>query len=70
MPRPDEPPRTGELDLKQEEARGGRKPYEKPELRQVPLRPEEAVLGNCKTSGVSGPAASDCTVLSCSSEGS
>jgi hypothetical protein len=33
-----------------------RKPYEKPELSEVALRPEEAVLGNCKTMGVSGPA--------------
>ena len=33
-----------------------RKPYEKPTLSQVALRPEEAVLGNCKTMGVGGPA--------------
>jgi hypothetical protein len=32
-----------------------RKPYRKPELTRVDLRPEEAVLGNCKMSGVSGP---------------
>jgi hypothetical protein len=40
-----------------------RKPYEKPELSEVALRPEEAVLGNCKTMGVSGPAEADCTSL-------
>lgn len=32
-----------------------KKRYLKPELRQVPLRPEEAVLGNCKVAGTSGP---------------
>jgi hypothetical protein len=42
-------PQTGERDIQM------RKPYHKPALLQVPLRPEEAVLGNCKTSGVSGP---------------
>ena len=49
---------------------GKRKPYRRPEVRQVPLRPEEAVLGNCKTSGTAGPAASDCTTFSCSTNGS
>jgi len=33
-----------------------KRPYKKPELMQVPLKPEEAVLGNCKFgSGTSGP---------------
>jgi hypothetical protein len=32
-----------------------KRPYNKPELKQVPLRPEEAVLANCKTSGGGGP---------------
>ena len=32
-----------------------KKPYAKPEVQQVSLRPEEAVLGSCKTSAVSGP---------------
>ncbi|HEY4393655.1 MAG TPA: hypothetical protein VGP64_06315 [Polyangia bacterium] len=40
-----------------------RKPYEKPALLEVALRPEEAVLGSCKTMGVAGPAESDCTAL-------
>jgi len=49
----------------------GRKPYEKPTLSQVALRPEEAVLGNCKTMGVSGPAQSDCMSLGgCATMGS
>jgi len=45
------------------EAPEGRKPYEKPVLSEVALRPEEAVLGNCKTMGVAGPAEADCTSL-------
>jgi hypothetical protein len=49
---------------------GSKKPYTKPELSVVPLRPEEAVLGSCKTnSGASGPGGSgNChPVSSCSS---
>lgn len=48
----------------------GKRPYSKPELVQIPLRPEEAVLGNCKISGTAGPAAFSCVSLSCSSIGS
>ena len=40
-----------------------RKPYEKPTLSEVALRPDEAVLGSCKTMGVAGPAEADCTAL-------
>jgi hypothetical protein len=47
-----------------------RKPYEKPTLSQVALRPDEAVLGNCKTMSVAGPANSDCFAFGCSSQGS
>jgi hypothetical protein len=50
---------------------GKKKPYEKPTLSEVALRPEEAVLGNCKTAGISGPAMPDCTLFTgCSSVGS
>jgi hypothetical protein len=45
-----------------------KKPYTKPQIQEVPLRPDEAVLGNCKTSAVSGPAQARCTSPSnCSS---
>lgn len=45
-----------------------RKPYAKPEIKQVSLRPEEAVLGSCKTSRISGPGQAKCSVPSaCSS---
>jgi hypothetical protein len=45
-----------------------RQPYAKPQIQEVPLRPDEAVLGACKTSGRSGPAQFRCTLpSSCSS---
>ncbi len=48
-----------------------RKPYKKPELNQVPLKPEEAVLGFCKTSGARGPARAGCGIpVGCSRLGS
>ena len=48
-----------------------KKPYKKPQLKQVSLRPEEAVLGNCKTGGTAGPGGGDCSSPgSCSSLGS
>jgi hypothetical protein len=33
----------------------GKKPYRKPEIRRVELRPQEAVLGGCKTAGQTTP---------------
>ena len=44
--------------------------YQPPQLVTISLRPEEAVLGHCKMSGVSGSVGSICTVLFCSSIGS
>ncbi len=43
-----------------------KKPYMKPEVTQVPLRPEEAVLAACKIAGVSGPLSGNCAVIMCS----
>jgi hypothetical protein len=45
-------------------------PYVKPEVTQVPLRPQEAVLGFCKTAmGTAGPGApTNCTT--CATSGS
>ena len=37
-----------------------RRQYLRPALSRAPLRPEEAVLGNCKVSGSAGPTAADC----------
>lgn len=50
-----------------------KKTYQKPQLRQVRLRPEEAVLGNCKTgSGAGGLSGGTCVngVLNCNNIGS
>jgi hypothetical protein len=38
-----------------------RKPYEKPEAHRFPLRPDEAVLGSCKTTAGGGPFQSPCS---------
>lgn len=48
-----------EHDERQEQEQA-RKPYEKPQIKRFPLRPEEAVLGNCKQVGGSGPSAIGC----------
>ena len=43
--------------------RGPRKSYEKPEVRKVHLKAEEAVLGFCKEAGTAGPyAPADCVM--------
>ena len=49
-----------------------KKPYVKPAFVVVALRPDEAVLGACKTNGASGPGnRGRCRSLSnCSSQGS
>jgi hypothetical protein len=45
-----------------------KKPYSKPDVSQVSLQPEEAVLGACKVSTSSGPGQAKCNVPSaCSS---
>jgi hypothetical protein len=38
-----------------------KKPYTPPTVTRVPLRPEEAVLGYCKNSSMSGPRGGTCT---------
>jgi hypothetical protein len=51
--------------------RTGKRAYQKPELTQVSLKPEEAVLAVCKIAGRSGPAQARCTFPSaCSASGS
>jgi len=48
-----------------------KKPYQKPTLSEVALRPEEAVLGNCKSAGINGPTSGDCSAIGgCMSVGS
>ena len=41
---------------------GPRKPYAKPQLTRVMLRPEEAVLAACKRMGVGGPGQPTCVL--------
>ncbi|HME44785.1 MAG TPA: hypothetical protein VKF36_16970 [Syntrophorhabdales bacterium] len=54
------------------EAKGQKKPYVKPHIREVELRPEEAVLGACKRSTVAGPLQATCNgpPSACSTQGS
>ncbi len=47
-----------------------KKPYEPPKIVTINLRPEEAVLGNCKISASSGPGSTSCTNLNCMTIGS
>ncbi|MBN2360449.1 MAG: hypothetical protein JXR83_13425 [Deltaproteobacteria bacterium] len=48
-----------------------RQPYQAPRLSKVKLRPEETVLGGCKSAGMAGPLQSACTVPSpCGAPGS
>ncbi len=48
-----------------------KRPYEPPTVQRVELRPEEAVLGACKTGNSGGPRASRCrSIATCSSIGS
>jgi len=46
-----------------------KKSYEPPRLTTISLRPEEAVLGHCKTSGSNFPGF-PCTAFVCSNVGS
>jgi hypothetical protein len=40
-----------------------KKAYEPPKVVVVSLRPEEAVLGNCKSMSSSGPVGSSCAAI-------
>jgi len=58
----------------EQDEKDGKRPYVKPEIKQVALRPDEAVLGACKAtsgSGGAGPGGGNCrTPTPCSSLGS
>jgi hypothetical protein len=41
----------------------GKKIYESPRLTVISLRPEEAVLGHCKSLGSSGPVQASCHMV-------
>jgi hypothetical protein len=53
--------------MKKKDAQQPKKSYSKPELRRILLRPEEAVLGGCKSANTAGPGSGDCGVTTCSS---
>jgi hypothetical protein len=44
--------------------------YQPPQVVRVTLRPEEAVLGHCKVSGVAGPISASCSTVFCKTFGS
>jgi hypothetical protein len=46
---------------KEPEAGENKKSYEPPACKTISLRPEEAVLGNCKSMFVSGPSLPTCS---------
>jgi hypothetical protein len=54
MPLPDSPNKPS----KDQEKR----PYRKPEVKQIFLRPEEAVLGGCKINADYGPGRTNCNL--------
>jgi hypothetical protein len=62
------------MEEKEEERPAEKRPYRKPRLKRVALRPEEAVLGGCKTASSSGPSGAVCEPLgpgsNCSTAGS
>ncbi len=47
-----------------------KRPYEPPKVMAINLRPEEAVLGNCKIGSSAGPVAASCSTLHCATIGS
>jgi len=48
---------------REQDTEGRRRPYLKPEVKRVQLKPEEAVLGWCKISGNYGPVAANCKII-------
>jgi hypothetical protein len=59
------------MNSKQLDSETPKKPYRKPEFIQVALRPEEAVLGACKSGTHGGPGgASTCNPNTCHITGS
>ena len=48
----------------------GKKPYETPKLTAISLRPEEAVLGHCKTSSSQDQCGTPCMSFLCQNVGS
>jgi hypothetical protein len=54
-----------------EQGHNEKKKYETPRITVISLRPEEAVLGHCKSASAAGPVSTSCTnVGGCSAIGS
>ena len=54
-----------------DEIENPKKPYEPPRVTVVSLRPEEAVLGHCKSASSAGPVSGNCSAVgSCHTAGS
>ena len=60
--------------IMEEKNRGpGKQAYEPPRISVISLRPEEAVLGSCKSASSAGPNGGSCTAIpmgQCSAPGS
>ncbi|HEX7707852.1 MAG TPA: hypothetical protein VF701_15445 [Thermoanaerobaculia bacterium] len=57
--------------MKESSRRDQKKPYEQPKVTRFPLRPEEAVLGFCKSNTGSGPSGGGCFFMgACAAAGS
>ena len=52
------------------ETADGKKPYEPPQVTTISLRPEEAVLGHCKTSTGRDQCGNPCISFLCQNVGS
>jgi hypothetical protein len=70
-------PKTGErrefnMNTRTENQPEKKEAYVKPQVKQILLKPEEAILGACKTSAIAGPAQAKCNTggIHCSLIGS
>ena len=58
-------------DERESDVSSGKRPYTKPAVTKVPLIPEEAVLGACKSSIAKGPVQKKCSApIACRTIGS
>ncbi len=59
-----------ELNISEINMQQKRKTYQKPEVLRVALRPEEAILGACKTSTGGSGTGGSCSIISCQNQAS
>ena len=58
-----ESPMPDQIQNQNQDSPRGTKPYEAPKIIRVSLRPDEAVLGHCKTPSSAGPANPGCGIV-------